>query len=118
MLIIFIITVCFSFCFSESWYFYKNDPWSVNQSSKSSAIGGFYLDYLELIKSSKNQKFKIFSTNSEPKVSLDYFNDEHSLIYDIPWSSKVGNLFHSVIWYDNENGYSARAVDNLKLIFS
>ena len=71
-----------------------------------------------LIKSSKNQKFKIFSTNSEPKVSIDYFNDEHSLIYDIPWSSKVGNLFHSVIWYDNENGYSARAVDNLKLIFS
>ena len=71
-----------------------------------------------LLKSSKNQKFKIFSTNSEPKVSLDYFNNEHSLIYDIPWSSKVGNLFHSVIWYDNENGYSARAVDNLKLIFS
>ena len=65
----------------------------------------------------KKQKYKIFSTNDEPKVSLDYFNDEHSLIYDMPWSSKTGNLFHSVIWYDNENGYSARVIDNLKLIF-
>ena len=65
----------------------------------------------------KKQKFKIFSTNNEPKVSLDYFNDEHSLIYDMPWSSKTGNLFHSVIWYDNENGYSSRVIDNLKLIF-
>ena len=65
----------------------------------------------------KKQKFKVFSINDEPKVSLDYFNDEHSLIYDIPWSSKTGNLFHSVIWYDNENVYSSRVVDNLKIIF-
>ena len=70
-----------------------------------------------LEKEVKKQRFKIFSINEEPKVSLDYFNDEHSLIYDLPWSSKTGNLFHSVIWYDNENGYSSRAVDNLKIIF-
>jgi len=70
-----------------------------------------------LEKEAKKQRFKIFSINEEPKVSLDYFNDEHSLIYDLPWSSKTGNLFHSVIWYDNENGYSSRVVDNLKIIF-
>ncbi len=65
----------------------------------------------------KKQKYKIFSTNDEPKVSIDYLNDKHSLIYDKPWSSKSGKLFHSVIWYDNENGYSARVLDNLKIIF-
>ncbi len=75
-------------------------------------------DINKIIKTEINkQKFKVFSINNEPKVSLDYFNDEHSLIYDIPWSSKTGNLFHSVIWYDNENGYSSRVVDNLKIIF-
>lgn len=72
----------------------------------------------QIIKKEVNkQKFKIFSINDEPKVSLDYLNDEHSLVYDLPWSSKTGNLFHSVIWYDNENGYSSRVVDNLKIIF-
>ena len=70
-----------------------------------------------LEKEAKKQRFKIFSINEEPKVSLDYFNDEHSLIYDLPWSSKTGNLFHSVTRYDNENGYSSRVVDNLKIIF-
>ena len=48
-------------------------------------------------KKSKNQKFKIFSINAEPKVSLDYFDNEHSFIYDKPWSSKSGKLFHSVL---------------------
>ncbi len=65
----------------------------------------------------KTQKYKIFSINTEPKVSSDYFNDEHSLIYDKTWSSKMGQLFHSVIWYDNENGYSSRVVDNLSIVF-
>ena len=48
-------------------------------------------------KKSKNQKFKIFSINAEPKVSLDYLDNEHSFIYDKPWSSKSGELFHSVL---------------------
>ena len=72
---------------------------------------------LALIKKEiKKQKHKIFSINKTPAISSDFFLNEHSLIYDHNWSTKTKNLFHAVLWYDNENGYSARVVDQLKLI--
>jgi len=66
----------------------------------------------------KNQKFKIFDINFLPKVSSDYYTNEHSLIYDHNWTSKSGNMLHVVIWYDNENGYSSRVVDQINVIRS
>ncbi|MAV63880.1 MAG: hypothetical protein CMG00_01660 [Candidatus Marinimicrobia bacterium] len=91
MLIIFIITVCFSICCSESWYFHKNNPWSVNQSSKSSAIGGFYLDYLELIKSSKNESSVQLYNSSMYGNIIDYNNFFYS--FRIPDIVFFGNKF-------------------------
>ena len=72
---------------------------------------------LKLIKSEvKKQKFKIFNINLLPKVSSDYYTNDFSLIYDHTWTSKKKNMLHAVLWYDNENGYAGRVVDQIHYI--
>ena len=74
---------------------------------------------LNLIKKEKKkQKFKIFDINLSPSISSDFYTNEHSLIYDHNWTIKNENILHSVIWYDNENGYSSRVVDQINFIAS
>tara|TARA_B100001057_G_scaffold471060_1_gene533017 strand:+ start:1388 stop:2431 length:1044 start_codon:yes stop_codon:yes gene_type:complete len=63
----------------------------------------------------KNQKYNIFDINHLPKVSSDYFASDYSLIYDHSWTSKQKNMLHAVLWYDNENGYASRVVDQVEL---
>jgi len=72
---------------------------------------------LKIIQSEvKKQKFKIFDINLLPKVSSDYYTNDFSLIYDHAWTSKKKNMLHAVLWYDNENGYASRVVDQIQYI--
>ncbi len=72
---------------------------------------------LKLIKREINkQRFNIFSINELPKVSSDYYTCDFSLVYDKEWSAKQKNMLHAVLWYDNENGYASRVVDQIYYI--
>lgn len=72
---------------------------------------------LKLLKTEiSKQKFNIFSINQQPTISSDYFTCDFSLVYDERWSAKQKNMLHAVLWYDNENGYASRVVDQAYLI--
>ena len=54
--------------------------------------------------------------NEESLVSVDYKQTEHSSIVDGQWVRVLdGNVLKLVVWYDNEWGYSARALDVARL---
>jgi glyceraldehyde 3-phosphate dehydrogenase len=46
-----------------------------------------------------------------PLVSVDFLGDPHSSIVDEPATQVQGNLVKTVLWYDNEWGYSVRVAD-------
>ncbi len=51
----------------------------------------------------------------EPIVSSDVIGNSHSAIFDAPSTRVVGgNCLKTLIWYDNEWGYSSRVVDLLR----
>lgn len=57
--------------------------------------------------------------NDEPKVSIDFLKDEHSVIVDGRWTQVMNDKYLKlVIWYDNEWGYSKRVMDLCNLIKS
>ena len=54
-----------------------------------------------------------------PIVSTDIIGNKHSSIYDAPFTRVIDNNFvKTLIWYDNEWGYSNRVVDLLILLGS
>jgi glyceraldehyde 3-phosphate dehydrogenase len=46
-----------------------------------------------------------------PLVSVDFKGDAHSSIVDAPATQVQGDLVKTVLWYDNEWGYSVRVAD-------
>jgi glyceraldehyde 3-phosphate dehydrogenase len=46
-----------------------------------------------------------------PLVSVDFTGDPHSSIVDAPATLVQGDLIKTVLWYDNEWGYSCRVAD-------
>ncbi|MEK6827676.1 MAG: glyceraldehyde 3-phosphate dehydrogenase NAD-binding domain-containing protein [Nanoarchaeota archaeon] len=64
------------------------------------------------LEAEKNQKWKIFSNNFEPLVSIDFKGNEHSVSVDHRWTAinKFGYA-RLVLWYDNEQGYGSRVLD-------
>jgi len=52
--------------------------------------------------------------NEESLISLDYEQEEVSAILDMQWVKVAGNTVKLIVWYDNEWGYSARALDLAK----
>jgi glyceraldehyde 3-phosphate dehydrogenase len=46
-----------------------------------------------------------------PLVSVDFTGDPHSSIVDAPATMVQGDLVKTVLWYDNEWGYSCRVAD-------
>jgi len=67
----------------------------------------------------KKQKFKIFHCNTEPLVSVDFKGMEYSCIVDFRWLSVIDGTYAKIIlWYDNEWGYSSRAIDLVSYLFS
>ena len=61
---------------------------------------------------SENEMPEILGYSEEPLVSIDYKGDSRSSIVDALSTMVIGdNLVKVVSWYDNEWGYSCRAVD-------
>jgi len=58
------------------------------------------------------QKWKVFTINKDPLVSLDFAGSDYSAIIDRRWLMiNNDNYLKVVLWYDNEFGYSSRVVD-------
>lgn len=89
----FILLVIFcSLSLSDSWYFYNNNPWDINTSSRSSALAGinFQLSELDFHKSYKS-KLEIY--NSSMYGGLVTFNN---IFYTFKFNNIVflGNTFN------------------------
>jgi len=55
---------------------------------------------------------KVLEYSTLPVVSTDIIGNEHSSIYDAPFTRVIGgNFIKTLNWYDNEWGYSNRIVD-------
>ena len=55
---------------------------------------------------------KVLEYSTFPVVSTDIIGNEHSSIYDAPFTRVIGgNFIKTLNWYDNEWGYSNRIVD-------
>lgn len=68
-------------------------------------------------KREKEQQYHIIQTSDEPLISVDYAQNDFSVIIDTRWLQiKNGVHLEVVYWYDNEWGYSSRVVDIIKYI--
>jgi glyceraldehyde 3-phosphate dehydrogenase len=55
---------------------------------------------------------RVLTFTDEHLVSVDFNNDTHSAVVDMPFTRSVDPHMHKVMaWYDNEYGYSNRMVD-------
>lgn len=65
-----------------------------------------------LLEASGGKLDRILACSREELVSIDFNNDTHSAIVDIPFTRSIDPHMHKVLaWYDNEYGYSNRMVD-------
>lgn len=65
----------------------------------------------------EKQTFHIIQTTDEPLISVDYMQNDYSVIVDTRWIQvKNDNHAEIVYWYDNEWGYSSRIVDIIKCL--
>lgn len=61
------------------------------------------------------QQYHIIQTTDEPLISVDYVQNDYSVIVDTRWIQiKKQKHVEIVYWYDNEWGYSSRIVDIVK----
>ncbi len=60
----------------------------------------------------------VLQYSEEPLVSTDIVGNPHSCIFDAPLTMVSGNMVKVVGWYDNEWGYSNRAVDIAEKLMS
>ena len=60
----------------------------------------------------------VLQYNEDPIVSSDIVGNPHSCILDAPLTMVTGNIVKVVGWYDNEWGYSNRAVDVAQKLMS
>jgi len=58
----------------------------------------------------------VFKYSEDPLVLMDVVGDPHSCILDGLTTMSQGNFVKVVGWYDNEWGYSNRAVDAMELV--
>ena len=60
---------------------------------------------------------KVLEYSALPVVSTDIIGNEHSSIYDAPFTRVIGgNFIKTLNWYDNEWGYSNRVVDLIGIL--
>lgn len=75
-------------------------------------------DILELFeKMETDQHWPIVHNNWEPLVSLDFKKADFAAVIDHRWTNVLqGHMLKLVLWYDNEWGYAARVLDQIKLV--
>jgi len=67
---------------------------------------------------SENEMPNILGYSEEPLVSIDYKGDPRSSIVDALSTMVIDdNLVKILSWYDNEWGYSCRAIDLIEYMF-
>ncbi|MEQ1879245.1 MAG: aldehyde dehydrogenase, partial [Bdellovibrionia bacterium] len=72
-------------------------------------------DVLAGLKSHQSSSpFKIIGFNREPLVSSDFRGDEFSATIEERLLSVKGKLCKFALWYDNESGYAARVLDQVR----
>ena len=60
---------------------------------------------------------KVLEYSTLPVVSTDIIGNEHSSIYDAPFTRVIdGSFIKTLNWYDNEWGYSNRVVDLIGIL--
>ena len=60
---------------------------------------------------------KVLEYSTLPVVSTDIIGNEHSSIYNAPFTRVIsGNFIKTLNWYDNEWGYSNRVVDLMGIL--
>jgi glyceraldehyde 3-phosphate dehydrogenase len=65
----------------------------------------------------KTQKWNIIHNNWEPLVSLDFKRADFASVIDHRWTNVIsGKMLKLVLWYDNEWGYTARVLDQIRYI--
>ncbi|MEX0933088.1 MAG: type I glyceraldehyde-3-phosphate dehydrogenase [Candidatus Pacearchaeota archaeon] len=69
-----------------------------------------------LKKASKGKMKRIIEYSTDDLVSSDVLGNPHSAIIDSKMTKVEGNLVKILAWYDNEQGYSCRVADLVKLI--
>ena len=69
-----------------------------------------------LKESSKKEMKGIIQYSEEELVSSDIIGNPYSAIVDSLMTQTEGNLVQILAWYDNEYGYSCRAIDLLKIL--
>jgi glyceraldehyde 3-phosphate dehydrogenase len=62
-------------------------------------------------KASENSMKGIIEYTEEPLVSTDIIGNPHSSVFDALLTSKVGELYRVMAWYDNEYAYAFRSVE-------
>ena len=61
------------------------------------------------------QAWSIVHNNWEPLVSLDFKKADYAAVIDHRWTDIIhGRMLKMVLWYDNEWGYAARVLDQVK----
>ena len=75
-------------------------------------------DIMELFeKMEAEQHWPIVHNNWEPLVSLDFKKADFAAVIDHRWTNVLqGHMLKLVLWYDNEWGYAARVLDQIKLV--
>lgn len=65
----------------------------------------------------QTQFWPIIHNNWEPLVSLDFKKADFAAVVDHRWTNVIqGHMLKLVLWYDNEWGYAARVLDQVKLV--
>lgn len=67
-------------------------------------------------KASEGPMGKVLRYCEDPVVSSDILGDPHSSIFDSLLTKVNGNLVKVLAWYDNEYGYTNRAVDLIEMV--
>ena len=63
-------------------------------------------------KASEESMIGVLGYTEDPVVSTDFTGDSHSSIFDASAGMSLNDRFFKIVsWYDNEWGYSNRAID-------
>ena len=69
-----------------------------------------------MAKAAANELKGVLTYNEEPLVSVDFYHNPASSIFDSKHTAVIGRQAKIMAWYDNEWGFSNRMVDVAKYI--
>ncbi len=67
-------------------------------------------------KAAENDLKGIIEYTEDPIVSTDIISNTHSSIFDALSTMKIGKLYKTLAWYDNEYAYSCRTVELMEYL--